>query len=345
MLTQGETEKLTTFMREALKAGDVAVENVSRLHGGASRQTYRFDVKLLDDVGGATRGFILRRDPADSLIDTERALEFAAYRSFYGRNVPVPEAIALETDASVLGTPFFIMERIDNALASSPFQQNPFGEFRENIGREFFAILGHIAAADPYDTEMPGVVDTPAPEECWRRELDHWQGVIEKDALEPQPIAMAAVRRLRRNPPQPPPKLAVVHGDYRNGNFLHDGAGRIVAVLDWEMAHIGDPMEDLAWALDPLWQGDPTYAAGMLDFEEAVQLWQQASGRRFNAEAFRWWSLFASLKGLAIWISSSRAYHDGKNTDPILAFSGWYCATRHNKIIADRLSQTVWGGL
>lgn len=345
MLTPQETAALASFMESTLRT-PVEIENLARIHGGASRETYRFDAKLTEDVGAATRGFILRRDPVDSLIDTERALEYAAYKSFFGRGVPVPEAIALVEDESILGRPFFIMERIDNAAAASPFQLDPFGAQRESIGRDFFSILGAIAAVDPYDTDMPGVVDTPAPEDCWRRELDHWESVIVNDALEPQPIAMAAIRRLRRNPPSAPPRLSVVHGDYRNGNFLHDGAGRIVAVLDWEMAHIGDPMEDLAWALDPLWQGSNlNYAAGLLDFEDAIQLWQQASGRRFNAEAFQWWSLFSNLKGLAIWISSARAYHDGKNTDPILAFSGWYCSTRHNKIIADRLAQTPWGGL
>ncbi|MBI1187580.1 MAG: phosphotransferase [Alphaproteobacteria bacterium] len=344
MLTAEEIARLADYLAQTLQTGPVRVENLSRIPGGASRETYRFDA-VTEDIAGGVRGFILRRDPPDSLIDTERALEFAAYKSFFGRGVPVPEAIALVADDSVLERPFFIMERIDHGASSSPFQPDPFGAHRESIGREFFSILGAIAAVDPYDTEMPGVVDTPAPEDCWRRELDHWQKVVEDDSLEPQPIAMAAIRRLRRNPPHPPPKLAVVHGDYRVGNFLHDGAGRITAVLDWEMAHIGDPMEDLAWALDPLWASDPTRAAGLLDFEEAIRHWQQASGRRFNAEAFQWWSLFSSLKGLAIWISSSKAYHDGKNTDPILAFSGWYCATRHNKIIADRLSQTTWGGL
>ena len=58
---------------------------------------------------------------------------------------------------------------------------------------------------------------------------------------------------LRRTPPPPAQKISVVHGDYRTGNFLHDGDGVIRGILDWEMAHLGDPLEDLAWALDPLW--------------------------------------------------------------------------------------------
>jgi aminoglycoside phosphotransferase (APT) family kinase protein len=345
MLTEEETRRLAEFLEGVLKVKPVKIENLTRIHGGASRETFSFDALYTNGSAGAKRGMILRRDPEDSLIETQRALEFAAYRSFHGSDVPVPEAITLVEDSGVLGRPFFIMERIDHGRPAPPFQKDPYGSHREAIGRDFFSIMGAIAAIDPYDTDMPRVVDTPAPEECWRRELDHWTRVIEQDSLEPQPIAQAAIRRLRRKPPKAPSKLSIVHGDYRSGNFLHNGEGRIVAVLDWEMAHIGDPLEDLAWALDPLWAGDTGLAAGLLDFDEAVQLWQKASGRRFNAEAFYWWSLFASLKGLAIWISSAKAFHDGKNRDPILAFSGWYCATRHNKIIADRLSNAAQGGL
>ncbi|MGE3250848.1 MAG: phosphotransferase family protein [Hyphomonadaceae bacterium] len=341
MLSPDELAALSQVLANALQQEVRAIENLSRIPGGASRETYRFDAR----IGEETKGYILRRDPVDSLIDTERAVEFAAYQSFHPTAVPVPKPIALVEDPGALGRPFFIMERIDNASAGSPFNRDPFGAHRESVGREFFAILGAIASIDPYDTQLPAVVDTPAPEECWSRELDYWENVIRTDSLEPQPIAMAAIRRLRRNPPKPTPKLSIVHGDYRNGNFLHDGQGHIAAILDWEMAHIGDPMEDLAWALDPLWASDPKYAAGMIDIEDAIRIWQETSGRRFNAEAFTWWSLFANVKGLAIWISSSKAYHDGKNTDPVLAFSGWYCATRHNKIIADRLSAAASGAL
>jgi aminoglycoside phosphotransferase (APT) family kinase protein len=140
--------------------------------------------------------------------------------------------------------------------------------------------------------------------------------------------------------------LAIVHGDYRSGNFLHDGAGQILAVLDWEMAHIGDPLEDLAWALDPLWAPVGTdLAAGLIPKSEAIALWEAASGRHFDSAAFEWWALFASLKGLAIWLTSARTFHDGKNTDPVLAFSGWYCAVRHNQNLAHKLTAAARGAL
>ena len=177
--------------------------------------------------------------------------------------------------------------------------------------------------------------------EMQRRErldqLEKWEKVIDEDELEPQPIARAAIRWMKRQPPPPAQRLSIVHGDYRTGNFLFDPQGKIRAVLDWEMAHLGDPLEDLAWALDPLWSADRDHPGGMLTRDEAVGVWARASGLRADPAALAWWSIFASLKGLAIWISSAKEYQAGTNTDPVMAFSGLYCLPFHNKRLADML--------
>ena len=173
----------------------------------------------------------------------------------------------------------------------------------------------------------------------WKRELDYWSGVIEGDELHPQPIVRAAIRWLYAHPPPPAQKLSVVHGDYRSGNFLHDGSGRIIAVLDWEMAHIGDPLEDLAWGLDPLWRhtNDSDQVGGMCTKADAIRIWEAASGLKVDPAAFAWWEVFASVKGQAIWISSAREYRDSGFKEPILCFSGWYTARRQDEILAEHL--------
>jgi aminoglycoside phosphotransferase (APT) family kinase protein len=324
------------------RGAQVTVVSNSRLHGGASRQTFTLDVT----VAGVAEALILRRDPPDSLIDTERAVEFAAYRSFFGTSLPVPEALHLCENPAVLGAPFFVMRKIPVGAAASPFQIAPYAPHESELGRQFFTYLGAIAAADADASPLAKVVDRPTPDDAWRVALDHWQAAAEADALEPQPILSAAIRRLRAHPPPPAQKIAIVHGDYRSGNFLHDGAGRITAILDWEMAHLGDPLEDLAWALDPLWSHfQPDSGAGLIGRAQAIALWEKASGCLFDAAAFRWWSLFASVKGMAIWLSSARAYAAGQNPDPVLAFSGWYCARRHDDILAARLAAGARGAL
>ncbi len=325
-------ERISAYLK-ATQGRETRVVGLERIYGGASRETWRVTL----EEGGASRGFILRRDPPSSLIDTERTTEFAAYRAFHKTVVPVPEALALEQDETWLERPFFLMEEVVNAGPASVLQSEPYGEHAGAIGAQFFGILGEIAGADPRALGLDWTA--PAADACWSAELDKWEKVIDEDEREPQPIARAAIRWLRRNPPPPAQKISVVHGDYRTGNFLFAG-DRIAAILDWEMAHLGDPLEDLGWALDPLWSHDnPARPAGMCARADAIAHWEKASGLKADPAALRWWDMFASLKGLAIWISAAAEVHDGTNTDTVNAFSGWYCLAYHNQVIATRLQE------
>lgn len=312
----------------------VVIRDLARIPGGASRETYRFDAF----VNGERRRLILRREPTTGLIDTESETEFRAYQSAAGI-VPVPAAVALEREGAELERPFFVMERIDDGQVVSPFDRAGFGDHAEALGEQFFASLGRLAAHDPAGTPLAAHVPTPAPEECWRIALDYWESVIETDSFLPQPIVRAAIRRLRAAPPPPAQRIAIVHGDYRSGNMMHDGAGRMLAMFDWEMAHLGDPLEDLGWALNPVWDHfQPGRACGMTSHERALAVWREASGLTVDRAALDWWLLFNAVKGAAIWISAFREFVDGGRTDPVLGLSGWYVGRRQDAVIATMLA-------
>ena len=327
------SEKLQAYLRQRLEAPDLTVAGLARIPGGASRETYRFRARY----DGRDRGLILRRDPVASLIETERTTEYRAYEAFHGLGLPGPEPIALELDPKPLERPFFIMEEVENCQAGSIMAPDPFGPHRESIGRQFFTVMGKIAAADPRDvglSDFEGETDIHA---VAMHEVARWEKVVDEDELEPQPIVRAAIRWLKRNPPPPSQKISVVHGDYRTGNFLYDDKGDIRAILDWEMSHLGDPLEDLGWAIDPLWSGGAPNVGGMLPRAEALAIWEKASGLKADPKALHWWEIFASTKGAAIWMSAAREYAQGRNTDPINAFSGWMPLSFHNNILAQRL--------
>jgi aminoglycoside phosphotransferase (APT) family kinase protein len=327
-------DQLAAYLTRATGA-PTRIESLARISGGASRETYRFDA-LRD---GKRAGYILRRDPRGSLIDTDRRAEFLAIRSFAGKGVAAPEALWLETEGAELERPFFIMSRVDGGAAASPFTPDPYGAHAEAIGTRFFSIMGEIAGTPTESLPIREAAEAPDLEACWRRELDYWSGVIDADEAHPQPIVRAAIRRLRQAPPPPPARLSVVHGDLRSGNFLHDGAGQILAVLDWEMAHLGDPLEDLAWAMDPLWsRPDDPRISGMVTPQEALAIWRRASGLDLDEAALDWWALFASVKAQAIWISSAKAWGEGGVSEPILAFSGWFTARAQDQILSRRLA-------
>jgi len=327
-------EGLERYLRVRLDAPDLTVHDLARIPGGASRETYRFRARS----AGAERKLILRRDPPASLIETERSTEYRAYQAFHRLGLPVPEPVALERDGGALERPFFIMSEIENAQAASVLAPDPYGAHSERIGHQFWSILGRIAGADPEALGLADFDGARSPQHCWSHEVARWEKVIDEDEAEPQPIARGALRWLKRHPPPPAQRIAVVHGDYRSGNFLHDGQGTIRAILDWEMAHLGDPLEDLAWALDPLWaHHDPSRPAGTLPREDAIRLWQDTSGLKADPAALAWWAMFASLKGVAIWISAAHEYATRRNDDPVNAFSGWYCLAFHNKVLAEKL--------
>lgn len=327
--TAERQDALARILERALPGdGPVRIDAMVRLFGGASRQTWSFDATR----SGRSVGLILREDPAASLIDTERKLEFAACQSFENAGIPVPRALILEEDAAVLGAPFFIMERVSGA-PGNPFQADAYGTDAPAIARDFFHALGVIAGRPVDGSPLAKVCPAPAAEAAALKELAHWEAVIAADSIEPQPVALAAIRALRRKPPPPPERLSIVHGDYRSGNFLVEG-GRISAILDWEMAHIGDPLEDLAWAVDPMWSHDAERPLTGMARADALALWEASSGIRIQPEAFAWWAVFAAIKGVAIWTSAAKAFASGANMDLINAWPAWYCHQFHERQLA-----------
>ena len=325
------------------EASAVEVTRLDRIYGGASRETYRATA-LVEHAGGREeRRLILRRDPESSLIETNRATEYDAYAAFHGTRVPVPRPLFCETDPKWLDRPFFVMEEVTGAVSDAKLlAMPPYADHREHLGEQKWRILGEIAAADPAAVGLATKLDPPALDGCWKRELDYWESVIDEDERAPQPIARAAIRWLRRDPPPPPKRLHVVHGDYRTGNFLFDESGTIRAILDWEMCHLGDPLEDLAWALDPLWSWPNRERPGRLvSYEEALAIWSRASGITIDRRALAWWEIFASLKGLAIWISSGREFIDGRNLDLIMVLASWFPTDVHDRVLAERLARAA----
>jgi aminoglycoside phosphotransferase (APT) family kinase protein len=318
--------QLATYLAHRLPhAEELEVTAIDRIFGGASRETYRFALSYRTAGETVSRRLILRRDPPGSLIETERAIEFEAYRAFYGTAVPVPEPLWLEGETHWLDYPFFIMEEL-HGFESSPqlIIAPPYAEHANKLAQQKWTILGAISKADPAALGLDRVMQPVAPERCWQRELAHWEKSLNEDELCPQPVLRAAIRWLRRHPPPPAQKISVVHADYRTGNFLYDTEGHIHAILDWEMAHLGDPLEDLAWGLNPVWcWAHDERVGGLVARDEASHIWERASGLHADPAALRWWEVFSSVKGQAIWVSSAKEFTAGKNQDIILALSAW----------------------
>lgn len=305
-----------------LAESEVQVDSLEQVYGGASRQTWR--IGLRQAAGKLPRRLVMRRTQPSALIETEQTVEAGAMQAFADKDLPIPRVYAVSPGGEELDAPFMLVGELPGA-ACSPFDVEPYAPHQQSIGEQFWRTLGAIAgdrdAAEAFTTFSA----KPRPGDCWSRELDKWQAVLEEDSLGPEPIVSAALRWLRDAPPPPPEQLAAVHGDYRSGNFLQH-RGQLTAVLDWEMAHIGDPLEDLAWALSPIWSMHaPDRPGGLIEREQAIQLWSEASGLTVDDSALHWWQVFAAIKGMAIWTSAGKEFISGSNEQPINLVSCWLC--------------------
>jgi aminoglycoside phosphotransferase (APT) family kinase protein len=314
-------EAVTAYLGHVLPgASDVQVCNLRRIFGGASRHTWSLDASWIEGESAVQRGLIIRIDPAASLLETDRELEFRVYRGIANSGVPVPAAFWYESSPEWLGGAFFVMERVDGCESARRTIFMPGQEAAlQRLAERHFEIGGMISAFDWHAAGW-AFLEAPLPQRCWQIELDRWERVIEENRTDAQPVTRLAIAWLRAHPPPPAQRIAVVHADYRLGNVLHDEKGEIRAVLDWEMTHLGDPLEDLAWTCMPNWRrGRNEYAAGVLPLETAWQIWSLSSGLSFDPRAYRWWEVFSQVKAVAIWLTGGRTFADGRAGDCQLA--------------------------
>lgn len=319
-------DRLEKYLAAHIPAATVSVTNLSRIPGGASRETWMFDAAWEGPNGPETEAFVLRKDPPASLLETDRETEYAFYSTFWGSKVPVPRMRWLEPDGSILGGPFFIMDRILNVESNTKAPQSPpYLAVQAELARNMYEILGAIATFDWHGTPAESVAAAPSADGAWKKELDHWEAIIDAQELSPQPIIRAAIRWLKANPPPPAQRVSVVHGDYRVGNFLFRPDGSIHGIVDWEMAHLGDPLEDLAWSLNESWQwarnGRP---GGIVDRPDAIALWEQFSGMKADLVALQWWEVFCHVKCQGIWLTGARSFQEGRTNElilPMVAYS------------------------
>jgi aminoglycoside phosphotransferase (APT) family kinase protein len=268
------------------------------------------------------------------VTNSEHGVEFAIYSALACSGVPVPAVHFLELDPAWLERPFFIMDLVPGRPGQFYGTNDPFDGKSAEVSGNFWRHLGTLAAQDPAGLGEAGLRGSDAPGHFWKIEIDHWETTLDRDEDIVEPIVRGAIRWLRANPPPEPAHPSIVHGDYRTGNFLYVPDGSISAVLDWEMCHIGDPLEDIAWALDPLWTMDRYFP-----LEQGLALWEEASGLTVDRNALDWWRLFTAVKTSALWTTSEKSFEEGENREIVLALTVLRAGHFHRKVILDLMEQ------
>jgi aminoglycoside phosphotransferase (APT) family kinase protein len=253
---------------------------------------------------------VLRRDPGAHKIDTSRRNEFMVIRAAFEESVPVPEVFWLSDDPDVLGAAFFIMERIDGeTLARRLLRDDEYANAREVMPSQLAAILAKIHRIDPAKHKLDFLA--PADDAAALAEVKRYEENYRTLALEPHPAFELAFRWLFNRVPKTSRKT-LVHGDYRIGNVIFGPEG-VRSILDWELAHLGDPMEDVGWMCVRAWRfgNDRKPVGGLSSREDFFRAYEKASGASVDPEAARFWEVFGNLRWGIITISQARTHIDG----------------------------------
>lgn len=290
--------------------GEVRVDNLRVLTGGASRATWAFDAA----TGSGSRPLILRIGPPDEL-HADMELEAAALTRAGAEGAPVPAVLVASNSGAALGNPFLICDFIGGETIVRRIQRAIDDASRDSLLMQCANALVAIHRADPN-----GIGLTAAdPLEEWHAQLDEMGDTTATFEW--------AFRWLAANRPPASPKV-LVHGDFRMGNLIVDTdarPARLAAVLDWELTHSGEVYEDLAWFCIRAWRfGAPRSlgAGGLGSIENLLRAYEAASGSTLDRAAMHWWLVLSTLRWGVICRYQAQRHLSGQTPSVELAAIG-----------------------
>lgn len=275
-------------LRAAFAAAGLADEptGLTRLTAGASQETYR--VELGD------RTVALRRSPvSDMEIEREGEAiglfaEGRVIRTASAAGVPVPDVLHVFDADPHIGDALLVEWLDGETLGSRIVRSEKFAAVRPSLARQCGEILARIHAFD--DRSALSELPTPSPEDLVN---DTWERY--RSLGTPQPMIDFAARWLLDHLPASG-RSTLVHGDFRNGNLMFSPDDGVIGVLDWELAHFGDPMRDLGWLCTGSWRfGADAPVGGFGDYDELFAGYESVSGSPVDRDAVHFWEVFGSF--------------------------------------------------
>ncbi|WP_238586181.1 phosphotransferase family protein [Rhodococcus rhodochrous] len=317
-------EALGGFLADKLPDHDrFEVSELRRLGGGSSQENWSFDLVWTRNGTHGTTPLLLRREPESGVVDTARHTEFELLRILKGTEVPVPEVHWLE-DGTVFGRPSMIVERRHGSADRGVLRDtDPLGigaRNRLDLAAEMADLIARVHGLDVEELGL-GRVFPDTGKDPGRAELERWEAELDRVELEPQPALRFVARWLRDNLPPPPERITLVHGDFRPANILVRDGG-LDTLLDWELAHLGDPADDLGWYTCSVYAREHFLPDRWAIDDFLARYTASAGGAEVDAERLRFWQVMSTFRLAIIALTGVRNFCDGQTDRPATPVDG-----------------------
>lgn len=305
--TRSLRERIEAFVAEQMPGTrDLAVVDLAPISSvGNARQAWGFDVQwgAGDEVERVSCVMLVKAEAGQ--LETHVAPEFGTVRALWGTGVPVARALWMDATDAAIGSPFFVTERVAGTADMSLLRRPADDPEAHSIAVDLAVAAARLHQVDWRSLGVGDILTVVTVAEAAPAQVAYWQEIFERQRLEPLPVLVFAFGWLSDHLPATD-LVSIVHGDLRFGNLLYDG-GHITALLDWEMVHLGDPVEDLAWAYRSLWSLEK-----FMPVDEFLSRYCEVSGSTVTADHFLYWRLFNEVKHSIISLTASRSFDDGR---------------------------------
>jgi aminoglycoside phosphotransferase (APT) family kinase protein len=293
-----------------------AVEKLKRFSVGFSWLTYGFDASWQDASGLHKKPLILRIGPPNGIFAPYRSSpEFYALQSLQQTGVPVPGVYWFSDASDLFGAPFFICERVSGEAPVpwvAPDQDFSDAE-RSALAEQFVGALAALHRFEWRGTPIEAACAAVDERNAALKQIEFWEELLERSGVRRFPAVAWALAWLRANQPVAP-KVSIIHGDYRIGNFLEQD-GRITSILDWELVHLGDPHEDLGFVCLRTFRGGTPYMCRLISREDLYRRYSELSGFEVDPAAVHYYEVFNNFKLVAIHAAAAGCFEAGQFND------------------------------
>lgn len=296
---------------------DVRLEGeLRRSGGGSSKENWLFNASWLEDGQCRHHRLLLRREPEAGVVATAAAREFGLLRALEETSVPAPRVRWLDADGSWFERPAMVVDRAPGTASRSVLRERDplsLGVDRQvRLARDLADVLAEVHAVDVVAAGVVDVLGEP-PTNPGADQLDRWEQELDVVELEPQPELRWALRWLRGSCPQPV-EARLVHGDFRPANVLVD-QGRFDTLLDWELARLGDPADDLGWFTCSVYAREHA-VTGAFSTADFVARYEERTGARVEPDRLRFWQVLSSFRLAVIALAGVRNFCEGATNRP-----------------------------
>ena len=295
--------------RRISEPAGLSIGPVGRVATGLSRENWVFDLSFGDEAQRQSQPLIVRRDPIGGLLDTDRRTEFEILQAVEPTAVPAPRALWLDEDGSELGRPSLIMERGEGTCDYFVLNGDLPLPRRLDLAERLCDLLADIHLLDWEALGIDQILPDPGTEAA-RSALHEWVDILRGVQIEPLPELELIIDWLSIHAPNSQ-RTVLVHGDFKAGNILLDEDDQVVLLLDWELAHLGDPLDDIGWITQPL-RTREHLIDGAWERPQLFERYAYRTGIDVNLESVRWWNTMACFKTAVMQVTGLASYLDDR---------------------------------